>query len=45
MVFIYRNIDKEEKALILFSPPHVSTEVINGEMGLFLLPIKKTAKT
>lgn len=41
-------IEKEEKAPVLSSfppPPHVSTEVINGEMGLFLLPIKKTAKS
>lgn len=57
MVFIYGNTGKKNKkgenrkrrkgtdSLFIFSPPHVSTEVINGEMGLFLLPIKKTAKS
>lgn len=36
---------KGTDSLFFFFPPHVSTEVINGEMGLFLLPIKKTAKS
>lgn len=54
MVFIYRNTggEKREENIkrrkgtdSVFFSPHVSTEVINGEMGLFLLPIKKTAKS
>lgn len=37
-----KKIEKELKSVIFAS---VSTEVINSEMGLFLLPIRKTAKS